>query len=541
MNVLPNNAVWDAADGAGCEERERWDPPVPLADVTVPDFPIEALSDPLRAFVQAEAQATQTPPDLAGMLTLATCAAAVAKKVALCVQDGWIEPLNIWTVITQPPGTRKSAVFTDVTRPLRSHEAAELERLRSAVEEAQSRRRIAEAALRKAEEAAARAAHKDREAAIREAERLAREVVQMVVPALPRYIADDVTPERLASLLHEQGGRIAVMSPEGDVFDQMAGRYSSNGGPNLGVYLKGHAGDDLRVDRVGRAAEYVRALALTLGLAVQPDVLRGLIDKPGFRGRGLLGRFLYACPPDLLGRRQIDPPAVPNSVRRAYEIHVEALLRLPAGTDTSGRPIPHLLQLSTPALDQLHEFQRKVELELSEFGGLGTMRDWGGKLVGAVARIAGVLHLSEHVANSADSANSAHGVAPWEVPISRETLCRAIRFGKYLIPHARAAYAMMGTDPKIERARLISNWIVRMGCELFSVRDAFNGLKGRFQRVSELESALPLLVEHAHIRLQPTTKPSSRGRPPSPIYEVNPAILIPQYSHNPQKSDGLGN
>jgi hypothetical protein len=77
-----------------------------------------------------------------------------------------------------------------------------------------------------------------------------------VVPPLPRWLVDDATPEALAGLLATYG-RIALLSPEGDVFDQMAGRYNQQVGPNLGVYLKGHAGDLLRVDRRGRPPEYV--------------------------------------------------------------------------------------------------------------------------------------------------------------------------------------------------------------------------------------------------------------------------------------------
>jgi hypothetical protein len=61
----------------------------------------------------------------------------------------------------------------------------------------------------------------------------------------------DATPEALAGLLATYG-RIALVSPEGDVFDQMAGRYNQAVGPNLGVYLKGQAGDLLRIDRRGR-------------------------------------------------------------------------------------------------------------------------------------------------------------------------------------------------------------------------------------------------------------------------------------------------
>ena len=55
-------------------------------------------------------------------------------------------------------------------------------------------------------------------------------------------------------------GRIALLSPEGDVFDQMAGRYNQAAGPNLGVYLKGHDGS---VD--GRDIQPSGSPAITLG------------------------------------------------------------------------------------------------------------------------------------------------------------------------------------------------------------------------------------------------------------------------------------
>ena len=77
------------------------------------------------------------------------------------------------------------------------------------------------------------------------------------VPELPRLVADDVTPEAVASLLAECGGSIAVVSAEGGVFDIIAGRYNGNI-PNMDVWLKGHSGDMIRVDRKGRPPEYIR-------------------------------------------------------------------------------------------------------------------------------------------------------------------------------------------------------------------------------------------------------------------------------------------
>src|SRR5712671_5899344 len=102
------------------------------------------------------------------------------------------------------------------------------------------------------------------------------------------------------------------------------------------VYLKGHAGETLRVDRVGRAPEFVKTPALTVGLAVQPEVICGLAEKPGFRGRGLLGRFFYAMPVSLLGRRDIDAPPVSEEVRKGYHTNITALLNLPVGTEENG-------------------------------------------------------------------------------------------------------------------------------------------------------------------------------------------------------------
>ena len=69
-------------------------------------------------------------------------------------------------------------------------------------------------------------------------------------------------------------------------------------------------------DRGSRPPVFLKSPRLSIGLSPQPDVLRGLAAKPGFRGRGLLGRFLYLLPPSPLGfRPRINP--VPEGVRDA--------------------------------------------------------------------------------------------------------------------------------------------------------------------------------------------------------------------------------
>ena len=99
------------------------------------------------------------------------------------------------------------------------------------------------------------------------------------------------------------------------------------------------------MDRVTRGSLVVDRCCLTLAYAVQPDVIRGLASKPSFRGRGLIGRFMYSVPETRLGKRRINPEPVPESMASDYEGLVRRLAEL-RGTDAER---PELLKLSPGA------------------------------------------------------------------------------------------------------------------------------------------------------------------------------------------------
>ena len=488
----------------------EWETPVPFFVANLPPFPTDALPDWWAEFVEAEAIATQTPTVLAGMLTLAAVATACAKKVEVEVRAGWREPVNVFTAIALGPGNRKTAVVRDVAEPLEAWERAEAERCRPEIAEAQARRKVAESRLQQLQSQAAKANPEEADALVAEVAELAREVASMRVPSQPRLLADDCTPEKLSTLLAEQGGRMAVLTAEGDVFDLMAGRYGN--GANFGVFLRGHAGDNLRVDRVGRPPEFVEEPALTLGLAVQPDVIRGLVEQPGFRGRGLLARFLYAWPEDSLGRRAINPPAVPVTTRTTYWRALRALLALPTATDEQGQPVAHRLRLASDAHRRLIAFETRVEPQLGAMGEMGAIPDWGAKLAGAVVRIAGLLHMARYHADA----------EPWLRPITEPTVQAAIRIGEYLIPHARASFIEMGSDETIEDAKHLLAWLERAGVDRFTQREAHYANRGRFKDAEQVAAALSKLEAHGYVRECEAEERPGRGRKPGPTYEVNP-------------------
>jgi hypothetical protein len=495
---------------AGVGER-GWEPPVPIgAAGQLPVFPVEVLPGWLGDYVAAVATATQTPPDLAGMLALAVLATVAAGAVEVEPRPGWREPLCLFIAVGMDAGTRKSSVFAAMTRPVADFERDQATAALPGITETAVLRRIADQAAATAEAAAGKAPASQQEEARAQAIARAAEAASIVVPPLPRWLVDDATPEALAGLLATYG-RIALLSPEGDVFDQMAGRYNQNAGPNLGVYLKGHAGDLLKVDRRGRPPEYVERPCLTIGLAVQPEVLRGLAARPGFSGRGLLARFLYSLPQSLVGRRQAGAPPVPQAVADRYALELQALaasLAIPTGDDG-----PALLTLDQAAEELLLGFERELEPRLAAGSGdLAHLAGWAAKLAGATCRLAGLLHLAKHLR---------HG---WHRPISADTFAGAARLAGYLVDHAQAVFDLMGADARIEDARWLLDWILRTEQTQFTRRDAHRAApRGRFPKATDLDPTLGLLEEHGWLRrVDADASGPKGGRPPSPRFLVNP-------------------
>jgi replicative DNA helicase len=502
----------ELADTTTAHGGRGWAPPVPFGVAgELPAFPVEVLPGWVGEYVAAVATATQTPPDLAGMLALAVLATVAAGAVEVEPRPGWREPLCLFVAVGMDAGTRKSSVFTALTRPVADYERQQATTALPGITETAVLHRIAEQAAAAAEAAAGKAPASQQEEARAEAIARAAEASAVVVPPVPRWLVDDATPEALAGLLATYG-RIALLSPEGDVFDQMAGRYNQAAGPNLGVYLKGHAGDLLKVDRRGRPPEYIERPCLTIGLAVQPEVLRGLASRPAFGGRGLLARFLYSLPQSLVGRRQAGAPPVPPATADRYALELQALaatLAVPAGE----RPV--LLVLDQAAGELLLGFERDLEPRLAAGSGdLAHLAGWAAKLAGATCRLAALLHLAGHLRDG------------WAQPIAADTFADAVRLAGYLVEHARAVFDLMGADPRVDDARWLLDWISRTNQVQFSRRDAHRATpRGRFAKATDLEPALRLLEEHGYLRRvdpEPSQDPRGRGRPASPRFLVNP-------------------
>ena len=491
--------------------QEDWPVLVPLDAPNLPRLDLAHLPSWAGDFARAVTANTETPPELAAGMVLATCATAAARRLRVMVKPGYFEPCNLWIMVALPPGNRKSAVQSAATAPLIAWEHDQAVIMEPEITRITSERKTMEARAKEKRGKAAR--EKDHI----EAAELAREAANIEaelpdIPVQPQIWTSDATPERLGALMADHGECMAWLSSEGGIFDLLQGRYS-NGIPNLDLMLKAHSGDAERVDRGSRPPVFLSSPRLSIGLSPQPDVLRGLASKPGFRGRGLLGRFLYLLPLSPLGYRNLQSNPVPEGIHNAYTAGLRAMLEWEPAIDEHGDEQPHLLRLSHEAYAEWFDFAQAIEVQMRPGNDFEHFTDWAGKAPGTAARLAGVLHGIKH----------AHD-RPWEAAITTEAMTAALEIMAVITRHSLTALDIMGADPTIATARIVWNWIERGRPARFTVREAFNALRATFPRVTRLYDALEALEERGYLEVIESPR-DGPGRPPSPTVRVRPEIV----------------
>ena len=301
----------------------------------------------------------------------------------------------------------------------------------------------------------------------------------------------------------DNGGRICIASAEGGIVATLAGRYSK-GVPNIDVFLKGHAGDVIRVDRRHSESVIVPNPTLTVALAVQPSVLIELVNQPEFRSRGLVARFLFSLPPQRAGTRNFDEAAVPEPIGREYDGTLERLLSL-----SFVDPV-RVLRFDDEARTAWLAFAVEVERKCVDGGELASIVDWVSKLPGAVARLAGLLHMGD----------LAWREEPWNEPVSQATVERAIELGRYFLEHTRVARRAVPPDERTKHAEALLGWIAQR--RLFTVREVQRSLR-RFDGADDVRAALAVLEEHGYVRARASPPPWRSGRP-TESFEVHPDL-----------------
>ena len=447
------------------------------------NFPVDALPGWLADYVNGVAASLQVPLDMPAAFALGLLATAAARVADIKLTGDHVEGLNLFIGLIAPPGSRKSACAAQFIRPVQEMERHMVEMNKVSFRHAV----IARQRLERELHAAADASDWD------SAEKLQGELDDTPPPVVPQLFADDVTAQKLGSQLAAHGA-MAILSAEPSIFSTMLGRWSGGRGMSeLDVFLKGQAGDPIKVDRHGRPPDYAERPRLTMAVALQPEALRRLASSET-AGRGLLGRFLWISAPDVRG-------SVAILMSQPVKADIRAEFEHRAGKLFSMEKREQPLTLTEDAEDLWIEFADDFEQRLAPGGDMRDLSGWGEKYRGAVGRIAGLLHLAGNVSPGA---------------VTRAELEAAISIGRWLEGQALEAFAMMGLRADVRDAEAILEVVRREGWHEFSRRELHQKLKDRngFKKVDALQRGLSAL-EHAELLQRRAAPPVGKagGRP----------------------------
>jgi hypothetical protein len=478
---------WDAPDWSILDDRRG----------ELPDFPLDCLGKPLRAWVErAAAGAGVTSAHVAvPALGIASSLVGMARRVK--ASSSWLEPTTCWVGIVGASGTGKTPGIDAVKRAL-----AQIER--DSVSKIAELQREHETKVENAK--AERAAWKDKVA----------EAVEAGAPPLtmpeaatdpgkfvsPRLYVSDGTIERFGELLQARPQGVLRLTDELSAMFMNMSRYS--GGQDNEFWLESWNGNSYNVERIGRTLHLDHLLIGVVG-GLQPDKLAKSFEGPA---DGMYARLLFSWPSD---------PAYRRLNHEAFEVDpdiLNALNRLDGLAEfEDDRLVRRSIGLSERALGEFEQFRQFVHTEKEAVEGRD--REWLAKAPAHVVRLAGTLSLLDWAMRG--------GTPPTEIDAARMTA--AIRLVKeYFWPHARAALRQIGLTERHVNARRVLRWIKARGKTEVSLEDVRRDALGQKLDAEQTANLLDALGRAGWVRELDATSTPKGGRPRR-RWQVNPNLF----------------
>lgn len=106
------------------------------------EFPVDALPDKIRPYIQATAESLQVSVDMVATFVIAIISLCVQGKYKIQVKPDWEEPVNLYAVVVMRPSERKSPTLKMVSAPVFEYMEEENERRQPEISENETKKKI---------------------------------------------------------------------------------------------------------------------------------------------------------------------------------------------------------------------------------------------------------------------------------------------------------------------------------------------------------------------------------------------------------------
>lgn len=468
-------------------------PPLPLPQDQpgVLPLPLEALPEPIRAFVDDVATRQQCPPDYVAITALCGLSAVVGNKIRVCPKqhDNWAIVPNLWGAVVGGPASSKSPAVGAALAPLKDMERAAWREYEQEKSDYEAALKLSNIEAKQAEDNAKKLTKKgDKEgalAALREGNEKPEE------PTRRRLVVNDATIEKLGELLNENPNGLLL------VRDELAGWLSKLSGEegqgDRAFYLECYDGDGrYTFDRIGRGTVDIESTTLSLIGGIQPSRIAPLI-RGATRGHdddGLIQRLQLAVWPDIPSRfRWHDVP--PD--QETYKAYADCFHRIAAMPREGKRA-----RFSETAQPLFIEWMEEMQAEAR-----------GGELHPVMSA-----HLVKMPKTVAALSLIFELIESGETTISDQSLAMALELVDYLRSHAERLYSIVD-NAAIKGAKLMLKRRDKLPSPFTPREVQRKGWAGLTER-EQVQDAIDVLEEHNQIKRQ--YQNDTGGRPSVRFY-----------------------
>jgi hypothetical protein len=486
-------------------------PPLRFGELPgVEPFPVDVLPMPAARLVIEGAEAIGCPRDFVALPALAVAGGIIGRSISLFLKHNYFAGATIFASCVGPPSDGKTPALKAV--------AAAVRRIDKSLEAEH------EQAMERWQEECSRDGPNGKKR-------------KPPPPPKPQRIdIDDITMEALPLILADNPRGLLMIRDELTAFVMGMNQFKGGKGNDRANALKLWSGDAIKKDRVNHENNVpIRCPHPTLSIVggMPPDMLGALLDPKG-RADGFIDRFLLAYP-DPRPVADWSERGIPEETIDDWSGLVARLWARPMNVK-EGRPVPHVAHFTPEgkAAWRGHYDSHADEMNRADFppqlrGPWGKLREYAGRLTLILA----CLDLA------ADPT-----AEPSDVPaVGPRIVDDAWRLVAYFKSHSRRVHAAIALGSGIGGSpvvRAIVEWVRAGRRSSFSERDVKQAR--RWIDSEKLAEALDYLTDRNVIR--PQEVPSDRpkvGRPSSPVFDVNPALLNtqnPQNTQNPLSTEG---
>lgn len=464
----------------------EWQPPITFEESALKQFDVNVFPNTLKDMVLAVSRFTQTPVDLAAICLIGVLSTVLQKKFHVEPIKGWQEPLNTYTAVLLQASNRKSTVFRLMMGPIFDYESNLIKSHQEVQKRNEKQLSLLNKRIDKLENEYAKSGDNE---LLDELENLWTLREKLKSKPAPALILDNSTEEVIISRISQNSERITIASSEGDLFERLKSSIKLEAS-KLDVYLKGYSGDPLRTDRISRDTERIEEPLVTICISAQPTVIQDMPQK--IIDRGLIPRFLIAMPEDLLGKRDVyNAKPVDSEIKYLYNNLISKLVNFEDKDSIA-------LELSSESYDVLKKFEHHVEtLFLPEQLYCDSLKSWGGKIIGNLLRITGLLHVAKHTHIAKDKSD-----IPTTVEV--KTLKAALKLKEYFDSQIINAYGIMFSKESNDMAQYLLGKLELLTEEKkqrkISKQDLWQKTKKIFTTAPTFNLSLKILEERGFIQ-----------------------------------------